>query len=109
MRATQYSAFSFSLIARYTLSERKGKLSPERLTAVEVTFVGICFLCYRRCAVKGVQGAAVHRCSRTKWNFVKCFPIPIYGFTFSVLIVLPGICYRRESRKRWMTGRGMRV
>ena len=59
MRATQYSAFSFSLIARYTLSERMGKLSPERLTAAEVTFVGICFLCYRRCAVKRVQGQQV--------------------------------------------------
>jgi hypothetical protein len=36
--------------------EKRENCSPERLTAAEVTFIGICFLCYRRCAVKRVQG-----------------------------------------------------
>ena len=47
--------------------------SPERLTAAEVTFVGICFLCYRRCAVKRVQGGSSSSVFKDKIEFCKMF------------------------------------
>lgn len=47
--------------------------SPERLTAAEVTFVGICFLCYRRCAVKRVQGGSSSSVFKDKMEFCKMF------------------------------------
>ena len=53
--------------------EERESYSPERLTAAEVTFVGIFFLCYRRCAVKRVQGGSSSSVFKDKMELCKIF------------------------------------